>query len=115
MTDSINGPVTNVTDADIEEFTVGGYSVVDFFAPWCGPCHQLAPLFDAAAGRHGDHLRFGRCDVDENPQTAARLGIMSIPTLVIFDASGAEVDRMVGAAGAGQLNSFLRQAAAGAA
>lgn len=114
MTASIDGPVTNVTDADIGEFTTGGYSVVDFFAPWCGPCHQLATVLDAAAGRHRS-LRFGRCDVDENPQTAARLGIMSIPTLVIFDASGAEVDRMVGAAGARQLDSFLRQAVTGAA
>jgi thioredoxin 1 len=105
------GTVATVTDSDFAAFTVGGWSVVDFHAPWCGPCHQLAPVCESAAAAHDGRLRFGRCDVDQNPSTAARLNIMSISTLVVFDAEGREVDRLIGAAGPRQLDGFLRRAA----
>jgi thioredoxin 1 len=107
--------VTTVTDTDFPAFTTGGYSVIDFFATWCGPCRQLAPMFDWAATHHAGQLRFGRCDVDHNPQTAARLNIMSIPTIVLFDPSGSEIDRLVGAVGSRQLDAFVTQAVPGAA
>jgi len=107
--------VTDVTDASFEAFTTGGYSVIDCFATWCGPCRQIAPAFERAASRYADRLRFGRCDVDRNPETAARLGILSIPTIVVFDTLGREVDRIVGAVGSGQLEAFLRNVVPGAA
>ena len=107
--------VATVTDADVESFTTAGYAVVDFFAPWCGPCRALAPIFDRAASQHAGGLRFGRCDVDESPRAAARLNILSVPTIVVFDPSGREVDRLVGAASPRQLDSFLSDAVAGAA
>lgn len=108
-------PVATVTDATFETFLIGGYTVIDFHAPWCGPCRQLAPLFDRAAAQHAERLRFGRCDVDQNPRTAARLNIMSIPTLILFDPAGREVDRVVGAPGSRQLEDFLSAAAGDAA
>jgi thioredoxin len=99
--------VVTVTDDNFQTAVAEGFTVVDFWAPWCGPCLQLAPIFDAAAGRHQDQLRFGRCDVDQNPQTAARLGIMSIPTLILFDQSGREIDRLIGVPNPRKLDAFL--------
>lgn len=107
--------VATVTDATFEPFTNGRYTVIDFFAPWCGPCRQLAPTFDRAAAQHAGRLGFGRCDVDQNPGTAARLSIMSIPTLILFDPTGREVNRIVGAPGPRQLETFLSAAEPGAA
>lgn len=111
----VAGPVATVTDANFETFVTDGHAVIDFHAPWCGPCRQLAPTFDRAAAQHAERLRFGRCDVDQNPRTAARLNIMSIPTIVRFDPAGRELDRLVGAPGARQLEDFLSAATPGAA
>jgi thioredoxin len=108
-------PVATVTDASFGTFVTGGSTVIDFHAAWCGPCRQLAPLFDRAAAQHGERLRFGRCDVDQNPATAAQLNIMSIPTIILFDTAGREVDRIVGAPGSRRLEDFLSAAAPGAA
>jgi thioredoxin-like negative regulator of GroEL len=79
------------------------------------PVPPTRPIFDRAAAQHADRLAFGRCDVDQNPATAARLNIMSIPTLVLFDGAGREVNRLVGAPGSRQLEDFLSAATPGAA
>jgi thioredoxin 1 len=79
------------------------------------PLPPARPTFDRAATQHADRLGFGRCDVDQNPRTAARLGIMSIPTLILFDPTGREVDRIVGAPGSRQLENFLSTVAPDAA
>jgi thioredoxin 1 len=81
--------------------------VIDFFADWCDPCRQLEPVFDAASARHAGRLNFGRLDVDHNPQAAARLSILTIPTSVVFHPSGHEIDRLKGATGTRQLSAFL--------
>ena len=69
--------------------------LVDAWAPWCGPCRMIAPVIDELARELAGRVRIGKLDVDENPITAARYDLRSIPTLLIFQA-GREVDRMVG-------------------
>ena len=70
--------------------------VVDFWAPWCGPCHAMAPAFEAAARRLEPNARLIKINVDEAPELATRFGIRSIPTVVLA-LRGAELDRVVGA------------------
>jgi len=70
--------------------------LVDFWAPWCGPCHMIAPTVEALAREFSGRLRVGKLNVDENPRIAARYGVMSIPTLLVFD-KGRVVDQIVGA------------------
>ena len=70
--------------------------LVDFWAPWCGPCRMMAPAFEAAAGRLEPNVRLIKVNTEEAQALAARLGIRSIPTLALFQA-GAEVARTAGA------------------
>ncbi len=89
-------PVT-VTDAsfatDVERSPLP--VLVDAWAPWCGPCRTLAPAIDALAAEMAGQVRVAKLNVDDNPQTAARFNLRSIPTLLVFK-GGREVDRMVG-------------------
>jgi thioredoxin len=90
-------PIT-VTDARFErEVLQAGQRpvLVDCWAPWCGPCRMIAPVLDQLAAESGGRYRIAKLNVDENPQTAARFRIQSIPTLLIFK-NGQLVDRMVG-------------------
>lgn len=69
--------------------------VVDFWAVWCGPCRMMAPVLEQLAADYDGNVKFAKVNVDENQELAARYGIMSIPTLVIFK-DGAEAGRIVG-------------------
>ena len=72
-------------------------TMVDFWATWCGPCRMVAPMVEELATEYGEQgLRVGKVDVDENPGTAARFGVRSIPTILFFK-GGEVVDRVVGA------------------
>ena len=72
------------------------FVVVDMWAPWCGPCRTLGPVIDRLADRYEGQVTFAKLDVDENPETAARLRVQSIPTLLFFS-DGKLVDRTSGA------------------
>jgi thioredoxin 1 len=59
--------------------------LVDFWAEWCGPCHAVAPILDQIAQERADQLRLVKVNIDEEPELARRFGIMSIPTMILFD------------------------------
>ncbi len=70
--------------------------VVDFWAPWCTPCHVIAPILDEMASEHGDRVKFAKMNIDENSQTAARFNVLSIPMVVLFE-NGEPRETVIGA------------------
>ena len=90
--------VGKVSDANFETEVLKSSApvVVDFWAEWCGPCRMIAPALEEIAGAMGDKVKIVKLNVDENPGTAAKYGIMSIPTLMIFK-NGQLASRQIGA------------------
>ena len=83
--------------------------VVDFWAPWCGPCRAMAPAFEQAAAELEPHFRLAKLNTDDESDIAGRYGIRSIPTLIVFKL-GREVARQAGALPAGALAEWIRRA-----
>jgi thioredoxin 1 len=88
---------SHVTDDLFEEMVLNAPlpTLVDFWAPWCGPCRMIAPIVQDLAKDYDGRAVFAKINTDENVQVAGRLGIMGIPTMVLFK-DGEEVDRIVG-------------------
>ncbi|MBD2181745.1 MULTISPECIES: thioredoxin [Oscillatoriophycideae] len=87
-----------VTDATFEQEVIQSEIpvLVDFWAPWCGPCRMVAPVVDEIADQYKDQVKVVKLNTDENPNVASKYGIRSIPTLMIFK-GGQRVDMVVGA------------------
>ncbi|MEM0006896.1 MAG: thioredoxin [Candidatus Bathyarchaeia archaeon] len=93
---SLGGQVIHITDSNFEEVVSKNPLVlIDFFADWCMPCRMMAPVIEELAKEYAGKVLVGKLNVDENPATADRFQVFSIPTLVILKA-GEEVDRIVG-------------------
>jgi thioredoxin 1 len=89
--------VKELSDQDFqsEVLQATGPVLIDFWAPWCGPCRMIAPLVEELAKENADSLKVAKVNIDDSPQTAATYGVSSIPTLVLFK-NGEEVARFVG-------------------
>ena len=100
--------VGKVSDSDFESQVLksAGPVVVDFWAEWCGPCRQIAPALEEIAGSLNGRVKIVKLNVDENPQTASKYGVMSIPTLMIFK-NGEMASRQVGAAPKQKLEQWI--------
>lgn len=99
-------PLTDATfDSEIKK---SGLILVDFWAAWCGPCLRVAPVLEQMAKDHAGSLRIGKLNVDENPRTASRFQVMSIPTMLLFK-DGKLVDGIVGALPRAQIEEVVRR------
>jgi len=88
--------IVNVSDQSFKgEVESQGTVLVDFWAPWCGPCKMIAPVLEELDGEVGDKLKIAKLNVDDNPESASRFGVMSIPTLIVFK-NGEPVDKIIG-------------------
>jgi thioredoxin 1 len=84
-------------------------ALVDFWAPWCGPCKAISPMLDELAGEFDGKVKMTKMNVDDNPATPGKFGIRAIPTLILFK-NGQIVDQITGAVGKSQMVTMLNKA-----
>ncbi len=111
------GKTITVTDADFEQQVLQSDKLVmvDFWAPWCGPCRAVAPILEELAGEYVEQVVVAKVNMDDNPRYATQYGVMAIPNLIFFR-NGEVVDQIVGAGPKGfyktRLDSLLQNSVA---
>jgi thioredoxin 1 len=104
----VSDNIVHTNDGDFENDVLQSEkpALVDFWAEWCGPCKMIAPLLDDVANEYADRLSIVKLNVDENPNTAQKFGIRSIPTLILFRDGNVQAQKL-GAMSKSQLTDFL--------
>ncbi len=101
--------VKHLTDAEFSTATAQGVTLVDFWAPWCGPCRMVAPILDELAIELKGQASIAKINVDEQGETAGKFAIQGIPTMILMK-DGKPVGKMVGAQGKAQIKAFVQGA-----
>jgi thioredoxin 1 len=105
-----NDKVLQLTDAEFDSVVQSSQpTLVDFWAPWCGPCKAIGPVIEDLAGEYDGKVTIAKMNVDENPVTPGKFGIRAIPTLILFK-DGQVVDQITGSVGKGQLVALIDKA-----
>ena len=100
--------IKTITDASFQADVLQSSKpvLVDFWAEWCGPCRALGPILEDVASSHNEQVTFAKINIDDNPQAAAKYGVMSIPTLMLFKNGQVEAVKM-GLLSKSQLSAFV--------
>ncbi len=103
--------VIQISDSEFDSKVLGGDlpCLVDFWAPWCGPCKAIGPVIDELAEEFDGKVQIAKMNVDDNPATPGKFGIRAIPTLILFK-NGEVVDQITGAVGKAQLTDLIGKA-----
>ena len=103
--------VVHISDAEFDEKVLqpGVPTLVDFWAPWCGPCKAIGPVIDELANEFSGRAQIAKMNVDDNPATPGKYGIRAIPTLILFK-DGQVLEQVTGAVGKAQLTAMLDKA-----
>ncbi|MEJ5375275.1 MAG: thioredoxin [bacterium] len=106
-----NENLTELSDASFETEILNSTTpvLVDFWAPWCGPCRVVGPIVEELAKEYQGRIKVAKMNVDNNPVTPGKYGIRGIPTLILFK-NGEAVDQIVGAVPKGQIEAMLQKA-----
>lgn len=106
MGEAVNAVTDQNFDADVVKSAKP--TLVDFWAPWCGPCRAIAPMVEELAGTYKGKVNVVKMNVDDHPQTASKYGIRAIPTLLMFK-NGQPVDQLVGAVSKAKLEEVFQK------